>query len=155
MRMFKNYCKTAFRNLIRNKKFSLINISGLAIGIASCILIFLVVHYELSYDRFQSSYNNIYHVATEDKFPAGIDYTPGTPYPAREALRGARARSMNVETNSWKRLPVGLPPLLLPGSAVPFQKPTAIPRADRASIPPGRSARGASAQEVAHRPSAP
>jgi putative ABC transport system permease protein len=85
--MFKNYCKTAFRNLVRNKKFSLINISGLAIGIASCILIFLVVKYELSYDRFQPGYNHIYHVATEDKFPGGVEYTPGTPFPAREALR--------------------------------------------------------------------
>ena len=48
--MFRNYCKTAFRNLVRNKKFSLINISGLAIGIASSILIFTVVQYELSYE---------------------------------------------------------------------------------------------------------
>jgi putative ABC transport system permease protein len=85
--MFKNYCKTAFRNLVRNKKFSLINISGLAIGIASCILIFEVVNYELSYDRFQPDFKNIYHVAIEDKFPGGVDYTPGTPYPALEALR--------------------------------------------------------------------
>ncbi|HEY4936251.1 MAG TPA: ABC transporter permease [Puia sp.] len=61
--MFKNYCKTAFRNLVRNKKFSLINICGLAIGIASSILIFIVVHYELSYDTFQPEYKNIYHVA--------------------------------------------------------------------------------------------
>jgi putative ABC transport system permease protein len=85
--MFKNYCKTAYRNLVRNKKFSLINISGLAIGIASCILIFIVVNYELSYDRFQPDFKNIYHVAIEDKFPGGVTYTPGTPYPALEALR--------------------------------------------------------------------
>ncbi|HEY2647767.1 MAG TPA: ABC transporter permease, partial [Puia sp.] len=85
--MFKNYCKTAFRNLIRNKKFSLINISGLAIGIASSILIFTVVHYELSYDTFQPDYNNIYQVAIEDKFPDNTAYTPGTPYPALDAIR--------------------------------------------------------------------
>ncbi len=85
--MFKNYFKTAYRNLIRNKKFSLINISGLAIGIASSILIFTVVHYELSYDTFQPGYNNIFQVAMEDKFPSGTSYTPGTPYPALNALR--------------------------------------------------------------------
>jgi putative ABC transport system permease protein len=85
--MLKNYCKTAFRNLIRNKKFSLINISGLAIGIASSILIFTVVNYELSYDRFQPEYNNMYEVAIEDKFPSGTSYTPGTPYPALDALK--------------------------------------------------------------------
>jgi hypothetical protein len=67
--MFKNYCKTAFRNLVRNKKFSLINIAGLAIGIASSILIFPVVNYELSYDRFQNDYNNIYQVATVNSQP--------------------------------------------------------------------------------------
>ncbi len=85
--MFKNYCKTAFRNLVRNKKFSLINISGLAIGIASSILIFTVVQYELSYDTFQPGYNNIYQVAIEDKFPGSTAYTPGTPYPALDAIR--------------------------------------------------------------------
>jgi len=85
--MFRNYCKTAFRNLVRNKKFSLINISGLAIGIASSILIFTVVQYELSYDTFQTGYNNIYQVAIEDKFPASTAYTPGTPYPALDAIR--------------------------------------------------------------------
>ena len=85
--MFRNYCKTAFRNLVRNKKFSLINISGLAIGIASSILIFTVVQYELSYDTFQPGYNNIYQVAIEDKFPGSTAYTPGTPYPALDAIR--------------------------------------------------------------------
>jgi predicted permease len=85
--MFRNYCKTAFRNLVRNKKFSLINISGLAIGIASSILIFTVVRYELSYDKFQPDYKNIYQVAIEDKFPENTDYTPGTPYPALDAIR--------------------------------------------------------------------
>jgi putative ABC transport system permease protein len=85
--MFKNYCRTAYRNLVRNKKFSAINISGLGIGIASSILIFTVVRYELSYDTFRPAYNQIYQVAIEDKFPGGTAYTPGTPYPALEALR--------------------------------------------------------------------
>ncbi|HEY8734542.1 MAG TPA: ABC transporter permease, partial [Puia sp.] len=85
--MFQNYYKTAFRNLVRNKKFSLINISGLAIGIASSILIFIVVSYELGYDTFRPEYDNIYQVAIEDKFPGGTFYTPGTPYPALDALR--------------------------------------------------------------------
>ncbi len=91
--MFKNYCKTAFRNLVRNKKFSLINVSGLAIGIASSLLIFIVVHYELSYDRFQKEYDHIYQVAIEDKYPDGTSYTPGTPYPALEALRAKFPRT--------------------------------------------------------------
>jgi putative ABC transport system permease protein len=85
--MFKNYCITAYRNLVRNKRFGLINISGLAIGIASSILIFVVVHYELSYDTFQPGYQDIYQVAMENKSPDGTTYTPGTPYPTLDVLK--------------------------------------------------------------------
>lgn len=75
--MMTNHFKIAFRSLKRHKAYSFINISGLAIGIASCLIIFLVVRYELSYDTFRPSYRNIYHVITEDKGPDGTDYTPG------------------------------------------------------------------------------
>lgn len=85
--MMTNHFKIAFRSLKRHKAYSFINISGLAIGIASCLIIFLVVRYELSYDTFRPSYRNIYHVITEDKGPDGTDYTPGIPFPALEALR--------------------------------------------------------------------
>ncbi len=50
--MIKNYFKIAFRNLIRHKGFSLINITGLAIGMAAFMLIFMYVRFELSYDNF-------------------------------------------------------------------------------------------------------
>lgn len=85
--MIRNYIKTAFRNLTRHKSFSVINISGLAIGIASCLLLFTVVKYELSYDTFQPDYDRIYHVVTEDKYSDGITYNPGIPVPALDALR--------------------------------------------------------------------
>lgn len=85
--MLKNYFIIALRNLKRNKVYALINISGLAIGLAACILIFLVVRYELSYNTAEPNYRNIYHVATQDKNPDGISYNPGIPYPALEALR--------------------------------------------------------------------
>lgn len=85
--MFKNYFKIAYRNLIRHKVFSTINITGLAIGIASCLLLFTVVKYELSYDTFQPDYKNIYHVVTQDTDSEGVDYTPGIPFPALNALR--------------------------------------------------------------------
>lgn len=85
--MIKNYLKIALRNLKRHKAFSFINITGLAIGIASCLLLFTVVKYELSYDKFQPGYNNIYRVVTEDKTADGVLHTPGIPFPALEALR--------------------------------------------------------------------
>lgn len=85
--MIKNYLKTAWRSLLRHKAFSFINITGLAIGVASCLLLFTVIKYELSYDSFQPKYNQIYHVITEDKRTDGIDYTPAIPFPGLEAIR--------------------------------------------------------------------
>lgn len=85
--MFKNYLKTAWRSIVRNKAFSLINITGLSIGIAASLLVFIVVKYELSYDTFQPDYNRIYRVVTQDKFDKDITYNSGIPVPALKALR--------------------------------------------------------------------
>ena len=85
--MILNYFKTAYRNLIHHKGYALLNISGLAIGIAACLLLFLVVSYELSYDAFRTNYENIYHIYTQDTYSDGIDYTSGVPFPALDALR--------------------------------------------------------------------
>ena len=60
--MFKNYLTTAFRNLLRNKTFSLINIFGLAFGMALSILMFMYVYNELTYDNFHKNRDNIYRV---------------------------------------------------------------------------------------------
>jgi putative ABC transport system permease protein len=61
--MFKNYLKIAFRNLRRHKLYSLINVSGMAIGMACCLLIILFIQDELSYDRFNEKADQIYRVA--------------------------------------------------------------------------------------------
>ena len=60
--MFKNYFKTAWRNLSNNKFYSAINIAGLAIGLAVGIMILLWVQNELSYDKFHHNANNIYKI---------------------------------------------------------------------------------------------
>jgi putative ABC transport system permease protein len=60
--MLKNYFKIALRNLLRHKGYAAINISGLAIGIACCIVIFLFVSNELSYDRFHQNGDRIFRV---------------------------------------------------------------------------------------------
>jgi putative ABC transport system permease protein len=64
--MFKNYLKTAWRNLWKNKVFSAINIIGLSIGMAACIVIMLFVFYEKSFDNFHSK--NIYRLNEVQKF---------------------------------------------------------------------------------------
>lgn len=69
--MFKNYLTIAFRNLIKHKGYSFINISGLALGMACCILILLWVKDELSFDRFHKHYNEIYRVNIDEELASG------------------------------------------------------------------------------------
>lgn len=86
--MIKNYFKIAWRNLIRHKAYSAINIAGLTVGIASALLIFIVVSYELSYDRFQKNYEKVYRIVTKTKNGDGTEgHNPGIPTPAYEALK--------------------------------------------------------------------
>jgi putative ABC transport system permease protein len=66
--MFKNYFKTAWRNLFRNKGFSLTNLLGLSIGMTCTILIFLWVQDELTYDKFHTNYGSIYKILANRDF---------------------------------------------------------------------------------------
>src|SRR6266487_3894711 len=66
--MIKNYFKIAWRNLFRNKGFSLTNLLGLTIGIACTILIFLWVQDELTYDKFHTNNNSIYKIMANRDF---------------------------------------------------------------------------------------
>jgi putative ABC transport system permease protein len=86
--MIRNYLKIAWRNLLRHKAYSAINITGLAVGIAACLLIFVVVQYELSYDKFQKNYSRIYRIVTYTKNSDGSEqHNPGIPTPAVDALK--------------------------------------------------------------------
>src|SRR3954470_24174190 len=66
--MIKNYFKIAWRNLFRNKGFSLTNLLGLTIGITCTVLIFLWVQDELGYNKFHDNYNSIYKVMANRDF---------------------------------------------------------------------------------------
>lgn len=63
--MFKNYFKTAWRNLMKNKTFSFINIAGLSIGLAACLLILQYVSFQLSFDQFNKNAADIYRVVND------------------------------------------------------------------------------------------
>lgn len=69
--MFKNYLKVAIRSLRKQKVNSFVNVFGLAVGMASCILIFMLVWHEWSYDRFHENADNIYRTYLEYKNPDG------------------------------------------------------------------------------------
>lgn len=85
--MIKNYFKTAFRNLQRNKSYALINTLGLTVGISACLLIFLVVQFESSFDDFHPKKNNIYRVSSEFHDADGTSYTDGVGFPVANGLR--------------------------------------------------------------------
>jgi putative ABC transport system permease protein len=82
--MFRNYIKTAVRNLLRNKRYLAINISGLSTGIAVCLIIFLVIHYEKSFDNFHSKKDRIFRVLTKG---SETDSTSAVPFPLPAALK--------------------------------------------------------------------
>ena len=63
--MLRNFFKIAYRNLIKNRIYTFINIAGFAIGLASCIIILLFVNYEMSYDDFFETSNDIYRVTAQ------------------------------------------------------------------------------------------
>ena len=63
--MFKNYLKIAYRNLVKQKFYSVINIFGLSLGIASCILILSYIGYELSYDGYHTNADNIFRIVSK------------------------------------------------------------------------------------------
>src|SRR6201996_1307632 len=75
--MIRNYFKTAWRNLWKNKVFSLINILGLSLGMAACLLILQYVNFELSYDHFNKNAKNIYRVVN-DRYQNGKLIQHGT-----------------------------------------------------------------------------
>jgi putative ABC transport system permease protein len=76
-RVFKNYLKIAFRNIIRHKGFSFINIAGLAVGLAVCFLILLWVQDELKFDKFHEKYDRIHRILVDintngEEFVVGV-----------------------------------------------------------------------------------
>ena len=80
--MFKNYFKTALRNLTRNKVYSFINITGLSLGLACSMLIILYVKDEVSYDRFHREVNRIYRITSQsfDKKEKKVNRNSNTGY---------------------------------------------------------------------------
>ena len=63
--MFSNYLTIALRNLLRHKLYALINLSGLAIGLACCVIALAIIHHEYSYDRFHPRADRIYRILRE------------------------------------------------------------------------------------------
>lgn len=85
-KMLKNYIKTALRNIGRHKGYSFINITGLAIGMACCLLICLWIQDELSFDRFHAHTDSLYRVEFDQNYSGKEFHVNVTPYPMARAL---------------------------------------------------------------------
>src|SRR6266540_1171020 len=89
--MFKNYFKTAFRSLTRNRNYTIINIAGLAVGIAVCMIIFIIIQFQTSFDNFHPKKDRIYRVLTEYHHAdaATVSYGKDVPFPMPTGLKTA------------------------------------------------------------------
>lgn len=98
--MFKNYIKIAWRNLVRRKGHALINIGGLAVGIAVCLLIFFIVQFERSFDNYHTKKDQIYRVLTEFRSETEPEPTTnsGVPFALPRELKTAIPQIDNVAT---------------------------------------------------------
>ncbi|ALL05546.1 ABC transporter permease [Pedobacter sp. PACM 27299] len=103
--MFRINLKIALRNFWKNKSYTMINILGLSIGMASCILIFIFIRFQLSFDEGFKNEDRIYRVVTDWKYNSFDDYSSGVPLPFTSAARneiagiekiGAIAKGGNV-----------------------------------------------------------
>lgn len=85
--MIKNYLIVALRNFLRNRNYTLINILGLSTGLTACIVIFLLISYEIRFDKFHSRYDSIYRVIRDVESASGVEHDATTPYPFGAAFR--------------------------------------------------------------------
>jgi putative ABC transport system permease protein len=85
--MLKNYFIVGFRNLWRNKFSSSINVLSLAIGISASLIIFLIVNFEFSFDRFQKNSDRIYRIVFQSVVSGKTFTNPGVPVPLGDAVR--------------------------------------------------------------------
>ncbi|MGD0756381.1 MAG: ABC transporter permease [Bacteroidales bacterium] len=94
--MFKNYFKTALRSLTRNSNYTIINIAGLTIGIAVCIMIFIIIQFQTSFDNFHSKKDRIYRVLTEYHHADAANTGKDVPFPMPEGLKTTFAQIEQV-----------------------------------------------------------
>ena len=100
--MLKNYLKIALRNLARNKGYSFLNITGLAVGMAVAIMIGLWMNDELTYDQYHKNYGQIAQVYQSQTFNGKIGTGPAIPRPLEMALRNGYADNFkHIVMSSW------------------------------------------------------
>src|ERR1700710_2303786 len=85
--MIRNFIKAAIRSLLKNKGFTFINVLGLALGLATCLLIVFYVFDELSYDRYNEKADRIYRINNDIKFGGNENSYAVSPAPLAAAIK--------------------------------------------------------------------
>ena len=85
--MFRNYLKIAWRNLMKNKIFSFINIFGLSVGLTCCMLVTVYLYNEINYDKYHNNINHLYQLGTIFIKDGKEEKTPNTPAPMATAMK--------------------------------------------------------------------
>lgn len=100
--MLKNYFVTACRNLWRKKSSTFINVTGLSLGVASSLVLFLLIKHHLSFDSYHKNYSRIFRVVHQSKGNNGNNYTPGVPSVLPDAFRTDFPEAEQVVFTSYR-----------------------------------------------------
>lgn len=85
--MFRNYLKIALRNFWKHKVFTFINIIGLTIGISASLVIYLIVHYDFTFDKFHKDSDRIFRVVSNFSFQGNLNHSYGVTAPLGAAIK--------------------------------------------------------------------
>jgi len=85
--MFRNILKISFRNLIKNKSHTAINLLGLSIGVTAALVIFLILKFDFSFDNYHNDSDRIYRLVKEEVTHGDKEYDMGIPYPLRKTFK--------------------------------------------------------------------
>jgi len=86
--MLKNHLKIALRTVMRYRNYTILNVLGLSVGVAACLLLYVVYSYESGFDKFHSKADRTYRIVRQTDFATGqTDFTPGSPLPFFAALK--------------------------------------------------------------------
>lgn len=100
--MLRHYVKIALRSLLKKQAYTLLNIGGLAVGLASAILIFVWVADEYAYDKFHTNYDRIYQLYQSSEWNMGhIGTGQSMPYPLKEVLPDKASQIEYISMVNW------------------------------------------------------
>lgn len=99
--MLKNFFNITFRNLRKNRLYSIVNIAGLAIGISCSMLILLWVNREVSFDKFHPNHEQVFQVWMHAKYGEEISSWKSVPLPVHEALKNEHPAIQKVTVSDW------------------------------------------------------